>query len=109
MQLGSKKHHHLEEKHIPIGSFELFTILTNRFSGIDKPLAKEFVTESTHQLKAKIYLGWQEIFQDVNRFKFDIQLLSVNDKFAPMNLNLEDDEELLDEIMNAMIKCYSLN
>lgn len=82
------------------------------FNQIKNPVsieAKEFVTESTHQLKAKIYLGWQEIFQDVNRFKFDLQLLSVSDKFAPMNLNLEDDEELLDEIMNAMIKCYSLN
>ena len=91
------------------GSFELFTILTNRFSGIDKPLAKEFVTESTHQLKAKIYLGWQEIFQDVNRFKFDLQLLSVSDKFAPLHLDLADNDELTNELMNAMIKFYSIN
>lgn len=84
-------------------------ILLNQIKNPVPIEAKEFVTESTHQLKAKIYLGWQEIFQDVNRFKFDLQLLSVSDKFAPMNLNLENDEELLDEIMNAMIKCYSLN
>lgn len=84
-------------------------ILLNQIKNPVPIEAKEFVTESTHQLKAKIYLGWQEIFQDVNRFKFDLQLLSVSDKYASLHLDLEDNDELTSELMNAMIKFYSIN
>lgn len=84
-------------------------ILLNQIKNPVPIEAKEFVTESTHQLKAKIYLGWQEIFQDVNRFKFDLQLLSVSDKYAPLHLDLADNDELTNELMNAMIKFYSIN
>ena len=91
------------------GSFELFTIITNTFTEIDKNLAKEFSIEVTTKLKANIYIGWQEIFQEVNRFSFDLQLLSVSDKYASLNLNLVDNEDLTNTLMNKMIKCYSLN
>jgi len=91
------------------GSFELFTILTNTFAEIDRNLAKEFSIEATNKLKANIYIGWQEIFQEVNRIKFEIVLLSVNDKYATMNLNLDENDDLQNSIMNAMVKCYSLN
>lgn len=84
-------------------------ILLNQIKNLVPIEAKEFVTESTPQLKAKIYLGWQEIFQDVNRFKFDLQLLSVSDKYAPLHLDLADNDELTNELMNAMIKFYSIN
>lgn len=91
------------------GSFELFTILKNHFSGINDALAKEYAITATRQLQSRIYIGWQEIFQDVNRFKFDLQLLSVSDKYASLHLDLADNDELTNELMNAMIKFYSIN
>lgn len=91
------------------GSFELFTLLKNHFSDIDDTLVREYATEATKQLQNKIYIGWQEIPREIKDLESDMELLSVSDKYAPLNLNLDENVALANEIMNAMIKCYSLD
>lgn len=91
------------------GSYEVFLLLTSAFPQIDTKLTKEFAQEVTFQLKSKIYIGWQDIFQEVDNYRFDLQLLSVNPKYESLDLDLADNDSLTDELMNALIRCYSLN
>ena len=56
---------------------------------------------------SKIYIGWQEVPQEYNRFKADMELLSVNPKYESLNLDI--DGPLGDALMNSILQNFSLN
>ncbi|MBP5583581.1 MAG: hypothetical protein J6X43_06480, partial [Bacteroidales bacterium] len=63
--------------------------------------------EEAKLVQSKIYIGWQEVSQEYNRFKADLELLSVNPKYESLNLDIEG--QLGDMLMNSILKNFSLN
>ena len=90
------------------GSFEFFTIIKN-VSGetFNKDLVKEFSFEAADKIKVKIYNGWQEVPREFDRLKYEILLLSANSKFE--ELKIDSNEELMEQIMEAVLQNYKLN
>lgn len=89
------------------GSFEFFTLIKNiTEDNFNEELVREFSFEAAEKVKNKIYTGWQEVPQEFKRIKFEIMLLSANPKFE--ELNIDENEELMERIMNAVIQNYSL-
>lgn len=90
------------------GSFEFFTLIKNiTEDNFNEELVREFSFEAAEKVKNKIYTGWQEVPQEFKRIKFEIMLLSANPKFE--ELNIDENEELMERIMNAVLQNYSLN
>lgn len=89
------------------GSFEIFTLIKNESKGnFEEDLVKEFALEATERVKAKIYIGWQDVPREYERIQTDIELLAVNPKYEQMNI--EENRELLDRIMRSILKNFSL-
>ncbi|MBD1384600.1 type I restriction endonuclease subunit R [Mucilaginibacter rigui] len=91
------------------GSFEIFTLIKS-FSkdGFNAELAREFsITALENVIKKKIYIGWQDVPREYERLQADIELLSVNPKFE--QLGIDEQDELMEGIMKAISKNYSLD
>ncbi len=90
------------------GSFEFFTIIKNASDDdFNDDLVREFVFEASDKVKAKIYIGWQEVPREFARLKYEILLLSVNPKFE--ELRIDENDELIDQIMKAVLQNYKLD
>jgi len=90
------------------GSFEFYTIIKNVSSAdFNEELVREFSFEASDKIKAKIYNGWQEVPREFDRLKYEILLLSVNPKFE--ELKIDSNEELMEQIMKAVLQNYKLN
>ena len=90
------------------GSFEFYTLIKNG-SGADfnEALARGFSLEAAEKIKAKIYNGWQEVPREFDRLKYEILLLSVNPRFE--ELKIDSNDELVEQIMKAVLQNYRLN
>ena len=90
------------------GSFEFFTIIKNVSADtFNDNLVREFSFEASDKIKAKIYNGWQDVPREFDRLKYEILLLSVNPKFE--ELKIDENEELMESIMKAVLQNYKLN
>ena len=90
------------------GSFEIFTIIKNEsHASFDEGLVKDFSLEATEKIKAKIYIGWQDVPREFERIQTDIELLAVNPKYE--SLNIDEHSELIEQIMKSVLHNFSLN
>ena len=89
------------------GTFEIYQTIKNEIENFREELARAFAEDLTRRIKSKIYIGWQEIPQEYNRMKFEIDLLAANDKYE--SLNLDVDGPLGDTLMDSILKNFSLN
>lgn len=90
------------------GSFEFYTVIKNQLrTEFNEELVREFSFEASDKIKGKIYNGWQEVPREFDRLKYEILLLSVNPKFE--ELKLDSNEELMEQIMKAVLQNYQLN
>src|SRR5690606_19848349 len=90
------------------GSFEIFTLIKNvNIDNSKEELIKEFALDATEKIKAKIYIGWQDVPREYERIQTDIELLSVNPKYE--SLAIDENNELVDRIMRSVHKNFSLN
>jgi type I restriction enzyme R subunit len=90
------------------GSFEIYTLIKN-VSGVDfkEERVRDFAFEAVERIKAKIYIGWQDVPREYERIQTDIELLSVNPKFE--DLKIDENEELLERIMKEVFKNYKID
>ncbi|MDP3445530.1 MAG: type I restriction endonuclease subunit R, partial [Ignavibacteria bacterium] len=90
------------------GSFEFFTIIKNASGeSFNDNLVREFSFEASDKIKAKIYNGWHDVPREFYRLKYEILLLSVNPKFE--ELKIDENEELVERIMKAILQNYKLD
>mgnify|MGYP000846055844 FL=1 len=90
------------------GSFEFYTIIKNQLGAdFNEELVREFSFEAAEKIKARIYTGWQEVPREFDRLKYEILLLSVNPKFE--DLKIDSNEEVMEQIMKAVLQNYKLN
>ena len=90
------------------GGFEIYTIIKNSIiENFNEAVAREFSDEAVAKIKSKIYIGWQDVPREYERIKADIQLLSAADKNE--ELNIFGNDELIDQIMRAVLQNYKLN
>ena len=91
------------------GSFEIFTLIKNvAKSDFNEELARDFsMTAFDSVIKKKIYIGWQDVPREYERLQSDIELLAANPKFE--ELKIDEQEELIERIMKAILVNYSLS
>jgi len=90
------------------GSFDVFTEIKNaKGDGIDLELVKTFSMRLSDMIKHKIFVGWQDSESEIEKLTLDIQLLADSDDF--MDLNIADEKELMDRILNRIIRHYSID
>ena len=90
------------------GSFDVYTEIKNaKGDDIDLELVKAFSMQLSDMIKHKIFVGWQDSENEVERLTLDIQLLADSDDF--MDLNIADEKELMDKILTRIIQHYSIN
>lgn len=87
----------------------MFTLIKNASKAdFKEELARDFALTAFEQvIKKKIYIGWQDVPREYERLQSDIELLSVNPKFE--ELQLDEEKELLERIMKAVLQNYNLN
>lgn len=91
------------------GTFEVFTLIKNTLGDkFNEELSRDFsMTVIDNVVKKKIYIGWQDVPREYERLQSDIELLAVNPKYD--ELKIDEQEELLERIMKAVLINYSLN
>jgi len=89
------------------GTFEIYQTIKNHIENFSEELVRDFAEELTRRIRAKIYIGWQEVTQEYNRMKFEIELLAANEKYESLNLDVEG--ELGEQLMNSITDNFSLN
>lgn len=91
------------------GTFEIYTVIKN--SSIDdfnEELVRDFALNILDEIiKKKIYIGWQDVPREYERLQTDIEILAVNPKFE--ELGIDENEDLLERIMRAVLQNYSLS
>jgi len=91
------------------GSFEIYTLIKNisKAEFIDE-MARDFaITALENIIRKKIYIGWQDVPREYERLQSDIELLAVNPKFEA--LKIDEQDELIERIMKAILQNYTLN
>ena len=89
------------------GTFEIYQTIKNHIENFSEELVRDFAEELTRRIRAKIYIGWQEVTQEYNRMKFEIELLAANEKYESLNLDIEG--ELGEQLMNSITDNFGLN
>lgn len=89
------------------GTFEIYQTIKIHIENFSEELVRDFAEKLTERIRAKIYIGWQEVTPEYNRMKFEVELLAANDKYE--SLNLDVDGELGEKLMNSIIDNFSLN
>lgn len=91
------------------GTFEIYTIIKNaKKQRFDEPLTRDFAIEVHEQIikKKANYIGWQDIPNEPKRLKTNIEIFAASDKYQ--NLEIDDDEEVMEHILKAIILNYGL-
>ena len=88
-------------------TFEIYQTIKNHIENFSEELVRDFAEKLTERIRAKIYIGWQEVTPEYNRMRFEVELLAANDKYE--SLNLDVDGELGEKLMNSIIDNFSLN
>ena len=89
------------------GTFEIYQIIKNGSESFDEELVRAFANEQAQKIQSNIYIGWQEVPQEYNRFKADMELLAANPKYESLNLDI--DGPLGETLMDSIVKNFSLN
>jgi len=91
------------------GTFEMFTLIKNAVKAdFNEELTRDFSLSAFDSvIKKKIYIGWQDVPREYERLQTDIELLAANPKFEELKIN--EQEELIERIMKAILVNYSLN
>lgn len=90
------------------GTFEIFTLIKNASDGnFNEELTRDFVRELLEtKINKKIYIGWQDVPREIERLQVDIELFAASDKYEV--LKIDEQAELMERIMNAIVQNYSL-
>ena len=89
------------------GSFDIFIEIKNaKDDSIDLELSKDFAKKVAEKIKQKVYIGWQDNKNELERFKVDVEIFADSDEYIELNLN--EDEELIDRIMSRIIQHYGI-
>lgn len=90
------------------GTFEIFTNIKNaKGSSFDEELSREFSKDIIDSVvKKKIYIGWQDVEPAITRLRNDIEIHAMLDKYQ--DLGVDDDNELINCIMQSIIRNYRL-
>jgi type I restriction enzyme R subunit len=89
------------------GTFEIYQTIKNHIDNFSEELVRDFAEKLTERIRAKIYIGWQEVTPEYNRMRFEVELLAANDKYE--SLNLDVDGELGEKLMKSILDNFSLN
>ena len=89
------------------GTFEIYQILKNELPTFNEPLARDFAIELAAKVRSKIYIGWQEVNQEYNRFLGDVALIAANPKYVA--LSIDENDILQETIMDSIVRNFSLN
>ena len=90
------------------GSFEIFTLIKNKSEDkFNEELTRSFVCDVVQKIKSKIYIGWQDVPREPERIEADLLLIAANPKYD--DLAIDENIELIDQIMKAVIKYYALD
>ena len=89
------------------GSFDIFMEIKNvKDELIDLELVKDFAQKISERIKQKVYIGWQDNTNEIERVKVDVEIFADFDEYIELNLN--EDEELIDRIMSRIIQHYGV-
>lgn len=86
------------------GSFDVYTEIMNKKSGLEKELVKKFSCSLIEEFQPKIYPGWQDYEQELKRLRTDIKLLMSDDEYA--ELGLTDDSDFITIIVKRLVQHY---
>ena len=89
------------------GTFEIYQILKNELPTFNESLARDFANELAAKVRSKIYIGWQEVNQEYNRFLGDVALIAANPKYVA--LSIDENDILQEAIMDSIVRNFSLN
>ncbi|MBQ9666107.1 MAG: HsdR family type I site-specific deoxyribonuclease [Bacteroidaceae bacterium] len=89
------------------GTFEIYQIIKNELENFNEEQVRKFSEELAHRIQSMIYIGWQEVPQEYNRVKYQLDLLAVNPDYE--SLNLDVDGQLGTLLMQSLLKNFSLN
>jgi type I restriction enzyme R subunit len=77
-------------------------------SDFREELTREFAKDVVDSvIKKKIYIGWQDVNKEVERLRVNIEIFAVSDKYQ--QLAVDEDEQLMDAMMNSIVRNYGLN
>ncbi len=90
------------------GTFEIFTHIKNaRKDNFHEEIAREFVKDVVDSvIRKKIYIGWQDVPNEINRLRVNIEIFAAADKYQ--QLSIDDDAQLMDAIMLSVVKHFGL-
>jgi type I restriction enzyme R subunit len=90
------------------GTFEIFTLIKNaNEEGFNEELTHEFAKDVVESvIKKKVYIGWQDIPNEVNRLKVNIEIFAASDKYQ--QLEIDENEELMDMLIKSIVKNFGL-
>ena len=91
------------------GRFEIYTIIKNSNGTVfNDELTKEFVRGLYEiVISKKIFIGWQDIPNEVKRLGTAVGIFAASEKFETMKLDEHD--ELMEQVMKAIVQNYSLD
>jgi len=90
------------------GTFEIFSHIKNaRNMNFHEELTREFAQDVVNSvIRKKIYIGWQDVPNEIKRLRFEIELFADADKYQ--QLAIDDDSRLMDVIMLSIVKNFGL-
>jgi type I restriction enzyme, R subunit len=90
------------------GTFEIFTHIKNaRNTDFHEELTRDFANEVVDSvIRKKIYIGWQEVPNEIGRLRVNIEIFAAADKYQ--QLAIDDDAQLMDAIMMSVVKNFGL-
>lgn len=92
------------------GTFEVFTLIKNQGKdNFNEGLTREFATEVYELIVKKKYnyIGWQDIPKEPKRLQTDIEIFAASNHY--LELDIDENEELMERILKAILHNYSLN
>jgi type I restriction enzyme R subunit len=92
------------------GTFEVFTLIKNEGKdNFNEGLTREFATEVYELIVKKKYnyIGWQDIPKEPKRLQTDIEIFAASNHY--LELDIDENEELMERILKAILVNYSLN
>lgn len=90
------------------GTFEIFTHIKNfREDKFHEELTREFAKDVVDSIiRKKVYIGWQDIPNEVNRLRVNMEIFAASDKYQ--TLGIDDDTQLMNSIMQSVVKYFGL-
>ncbi|MHA4766752.1 type I restriction endonuclease subunit R [Bacillus altitudinis] len=90
------------------GTFEIFMHIKNaRDTDFHEELTREFAKEVVDSvIRKKIYIGWQDVANEISRLRVNIEIFAASDKYQKMAI--DDDEQLMDAIMMSVTKNFGV-